>query len=127
MRLPRFASAATTIMAFASMACVSGLVITFTGNVVNDFPAANPGVFVTGPSTSTIEFQGNRAGWQIDDVRFAYDFASDTGYFGMWSCCAVEGRALTRTTKPCLGVLFSQALTRAPASWVIPTATATLV
>ena len=83
MRLPRVSAVA--VVALASLACVHGLAITFTGDVVADFPASNPDVFVTGPSTTTIEFEGNRGGWQIDDVRYAYDFATDTAFFGAYS------------------------------------------
>ncbi len=74
-------SALTAVLALTAMTRVSGTVITFTGNVATDFPASDPGVFIATSSTP-ITFRGNRAGWQIDDVRYSYDFASDTAYFG---------------------------------------------
>jgi hypothetical protein len=59
--------------------------ITFTGNVPLDFPSG-PGVFITLDSVGDVAFtQGNTSGptgWDIVDVRFAYDAASDTAYFG---------------------------------------------
>ncbi len=62
-----------------------GLVVNFTGNVVTDFPAGS-GVFIAADATNDVFFTNggvlNPTGWNIHDVRFAYDAASDTAYFG---------------------------------------------
>jgi hypothetical protein len=63
-----------------------GLVIEFTtGNVVRDFPQG-PGVYLASDPTNDLYFTHDDAnhgsGWNLFDVRFAYDAASDTAYFG---------------------------------------------
>jgi hypothetical protein len=66
---------------------VQALVITFTGSVPADFPSG-PGVFISTDGAGDVAFtQGNVSGptgWDILDVRFAYDVVSDTAYFGGW-------------------------------------------
>jgi hypothetical protein len=79
-----------------------GLVVNFTGNVVTDFPAGS-GVFIAADATNDVFFTNggvlNPTGWNIHDVRFAYDAASDTAYFGKGArvgsgCDQLWGRGL---------------------------------
>ena len=64
----------------------SALVVNFTGDVALDFPIANTGVFVATDTTNDVFFTDSGTlkptGWNAYDVRFAYDAASDTAYFG---------------------------------------------
>jgi hypothetical protein len=61
---------------------------TFTGFVENDFPADNLGVFVAVDPNPPILFLGTAAtGWDVVDIRFAYDAGSDTAYFGVRAAC----------------------------------------
>ena len=75
----RVYTSAVTLLAVAS--CVYGSVITFTGNVANDFPSSDPSVFIA-TDNIVIDYNGSPAGWQMTDVRYSYDLASDTAYFG---------------------------------------------
>ncbi len=72
--------------------------IQFTGHVDVDFPAG-PGVFVATDELNDVFFPHNSiptdpyspsvndpTGWNIMDVRFAYDYDTDTAYFGKDSC-----------------------------------------
>ena len=89
MRLPLLrATASVTLLAalaLTTLSGASGLVISFTGNVSKDFPPSNPAVFIVTDNIS-ITYNGNPAGWQMSDVRYAYDFASDTAYCGTILC-----------------------------------------
>ncbi len=97
MRLP------VTVAVLASCASLAmGLVVNFTGNVVTDFPAGS-GVFIAADATNDVFFTNggvlNPTGWNIHDVRFAYDAASDTAYFGKGArvgsgCDQLWGRGL---------------------------------
>lgn len=88
-----------------AMSCCEGLVVTFSGNVPFDF-GDGPGVLVASDPTSDVFFTHASAptdpyspivldetGWNIYDVRFAYDNASDTAYFGKY------GRRILRLDK----------------------------
>jgi hypothetical protein len=85
------------------------LQVQFTGRVDVDFPAG-PGVFVATDGVNDVFFPHNAVpsdpysasvndptGWNIMDVRFAYDIASDTAYFGegcghrVWCCVVLWG------------------------------------
>ena len=85
------------------------LQVQFTGRVDVDFPVG-PGVFVATDATSDVSFPhpaspldpyGPRVddptGWNINDVRFAYDSVTDTAYFGkrcghrVWCCGELGG------------------------------------
>ena len=57
------------------------LQVSFTGNVINDFPSTNPDVFIS-VDQLLITYRGNPSGWQMTDVRYAYDVGTDTAYFG---------------------------------------------
>lgn len=80
MRLP------VSLAVLASCASLAmGLVVNFTGDVVADFPSGS-GVFIAADATNDVFFTNggvlNPTGWNIHDVRFAYDAVSDTAYFG---------------------------------------------
>ena len=55
---------------------------TFTGDVAVDFPIGNPGVFTALDPPNDVAVTGFSTGWDISDIRFAYDAATDTGFFG---------------------------------------------
>lgn len=57
---------------------------TLQGDVSVDFLVGAPGVYVATDPNPPLQFVsgGTDSGWNIVDVRFAYDTASDTGYFG---------------------------------------------
>ena len=61
----------------------------YTGNVVNDFPAGTPGVFINTntflpASGNWLDALGNShpSGWYWYDVRYSYDWVKDIAYFG---------------------------------------------
>ncbi len=64
---------------------VTGLQVTFSGHVPTDFPVG-PGVFLALDLVSDVSFpygtSNGPTGFDINDVRFAYDAGTDTGYFG---------------------------------------------
>jgi hypothetical protein len=65
----------------------------FTGNVTADFPASDPSVFVASDTYGTEgSFITRPSGWDVASVRFAYDQATDTGYFGACSRVLVRLR-----------------------------------
>ena len=53
--------------------------IVFTGNVPNDFQLTDPTVFLV---TSSGPLLVGPTGWQLYDMRWAYDSTTDTAYFG---------------------------------------------
>jgi hypothetical protein len=62
-------------------------VITFTGDAEADFVKDADGVFVFaddfGPGVDVIVAAGlTQTGWDLKDVRFAYDLGTDTAFFG---------------------------------------------
>ena len=72
------------------VARAAAVVITFSVNAETDFDTTVPGVFKgTG---QVVSFNGGSlTGWSFQDVRFSYDLASDTGYFGAyWRCAAAH-------------------------------------
>ncbi len=62
---------------------VLAFVPTFTGHVDVDFPATNPNVFINTNQYAPI-WWGNHypSGWNIVDVRYTYNVATDTAYIG---------------------------------------------
>ncbi len=85
------AIALAALVAMAGVGGVQGTSTVFpvnsgglTGDVRFDFPVGNPNVWVVTDSKPPLQFLGGgrNSGWNIDDLRFAYDTASDTGYFG---------------------------------------------
>ena len=57
--------------------------IIFTGNVPADFPPTDPTVLlVTTPGPVLM----GPTGWQLYDMRWAYDSSTDTAYFGKYPC-----------------------------------------
>lgn len=91
-------------------ACVC-LNITFTGHVVTDFSAGTPGVFVAPaePGPSSIAYNGGGTGWTLTDTRFAYDYDSDTAFFGAWRELGVCEGCAPAYFSPIVGSLFVQA------------------
>lgn len=67
--------------------------ITFTGNVPVDFPDTNPAVFVAVDEKFPITFLGGLSGWNIVDIRYAYDKVTDTGYLGINTGPCITGDA----------------------------------
>jgi hypothetical protein len=103
MRPPRSrrarAAVAVSSTAIATLCCcafiglslaphASAVIITFTGDVTVDFdPSTNPSVFVVTDSKPPITYTMSngtvvRSGWDIVDIRYAYDLDSDTAFFG---------------------------------------------
>jgi hypothetical protein len=87
------ARAGLTVVAVAAAA--SAIPITFTGNVVNDFDHTEPSVFVATDLSIPVRYEARNtdSGWNIVDIRFSYDAATDTAYFGAWAV-RVRARAL---------------------------------
>jgi len=87
-RIKKWAIALGLVGAAGSVASANP--ITFTGKVENDFPSPSPGVYVQ-PGTAPgdvaqadwITKAGWTTGWNIKDIRFAYDPASDTLQVGI--------------------------------------------
>ena len=104
----------------AAMHCIAGVFIATdsqTDIVFRHPPLGDPyGAQVSDPS-----------GWNIYDVRFAYDKVSDTGYFG--ECFFTKGARLCRNTSPKTSPDLDslQASTRVIASRGTRTAVAMLV
>jgi hypothetical protein len=78
-----------------------------TGNVPADFPVG-PGVQVVSDSVSDVYFVASSndlrpTGWDIHDVRFAYDRVTDTAYFGAW-CWEVLALSVDTGSRLVLGV-----------------------
>ena len=82
------------VCCLAVLGTVQALVVTFSGNVPSDF-REGPGVLVASDATSDVFFThaknptdpyspivNDQTGWNIYDVRFAYDGASDTAFVG---------------------------------------------
>jgi hypothetical protein len=83
-----------------------------TGNVSLDFPRSEPGVLVIADTVFEVsvldELTSTRrpTGWDIHDVRFAYDNVTDTMYIGAWALCgrvAVRSRACV-SVRVCVAV-----------------------
>ena len=57
---------------------------TLQGDVAIDFLSGSPGVHIAVDPNPPLQFVGGGtdSGWNIVDLRFAYDTATDTGYFG---------------------------------------------
>ncbi len=57
---------------------------TLQGDVAIDFLSGSPGVYIAVDPNPPLQFVGGGtdSGWNIVDLRFAYDTATDTGYFG---------------------------------------------
>jgi hypothetical protein len=75
-------------VALAAVAAVaSAIPITFTGNVANDFDALEPSVFVVTDLSIPVRYEARNtdSGWNIVDIRFSYDEATDTAFFGAWA------------------------------------------
>lgn len=53
-----------------------------------------PGIFIATDSINDVFFTHDGGlyptGWDINDIRFAYDMVSDTGYFG--TCLLIDFR-----------------------------------
>jgi hypothetical protein len=91
----RLRSFAVAVVALATVRATAAFKPTFTGDVVVDFPIG-PGVFQAVDAVGDVA-SNFPTGWDITDVRFAYDLASDTAYFGeckeqqlwlwSWLCC----------------------------------------
>lgn len=85
----------------ATLACALALgaagPITFTGNVPLDFsvtPPFNPeGVMIATDVKPPLTFVSNKTGWDLVDIRFAYDAVTDTGYFGVNTGPCITGDA----------------------------------
>ncbi len=91
--------AATCIMRSPSLS--TALVIQFTtGNVATDFPQG-PRVYVASDPTNDLFFAHTGAnhgtGWNVFDIRFAYDAASDTAFFGEVARALPAGPRTTST------------------------------
>jgi hypothetical protein len=65
-------------------ATAAAIPITFTGNVANDFDDQEPSVFVVTDTAPPVLYprRGSGSGWNIVDIRFSYDQATDTAFFG---------------------------------------------
>jgi hypothetical protein len=89
---------AAVVLALTCLAApmAAGLQITFTGDVVADFPSG-PGVFIANDAPGDVAFPHDGVldptGWDIRDVRFAYDSGTDTAYFGEWVLPSLEVQA----------------------------------
>jgi hypothetical protein len=88
--------------------------VTFTGNVPLDFPSG-PGVFIATDGMGDVGFPSNGVfgptGWDIHDVRFAYDAATDTAYLG--ECLVSPGR-VWGSARVMLGASLQAGWTQAP-------------
>jgi hypothetical protein len=74
---------------------------TFTGDSATDFPQGDPGVFVITDTQPDITWSSPPAatGWDLKDVRFAYDAATDTAYFSMRAACVLGDAVRSPTSR----------------------------
>ena len=91
-----------TIIASATLTCVAlAFVPTFTGDVLADFPSINPAVLIVSDAAGDVV--GGASGWDILDIRYAYDVATDTAYFG--ECCGGSFTPPSCCDASCLPIL----------------------
>jgi hypothetical protein len=85
--------------------------VTFTGNVVVDFPVG-PGVLIVSDDAADV-FLGSSpssSGWNVIDIRFSYNKDRDTAYFGeMWH---LKSEQLPRSLWVCMHTPLSVPSTR---------------
>ena len=81
-RTPRAARTALLLLAAILPASIA-YKPTFTGSITVDFPGGTPGVLFATDLNGDVALGSVAAtGWEVLDVRYAYDRASDTAYFG---------------------------------------------
>ena len=80
-RLRRSLAATAAVIVFTTLLGDAAAIV-FTGNVSVDFSPTDPTVLLITSNAPVLTNPTNGTGWQLYDMRWAYNSTTDTAYFG---------------------------------------------